>query len=135
MSSRRRRSEGASERVPADGPPILLPSDTDWARLAAMTEAEVEANARDDPDNPPLTATELATMRPVPDAKAIRARLRLTQEQFATRFAIPLGTLRDWERGARTPAGPARTLLRLIERNPAAVDDALDPPTPQRRAG
>ncbi|HML55819.1 MAG TPA: BrnA antitoxin family protein [Solidesulfovibrio magneticus] len=31
-----------------------LPSQTDWARVDAMTDAEVTANALDDPDNPPL---------------------------------------------------------------------------------
>ena len=35
---------------------------TDWARLRAMTEEEIERNAADDPDNPPLTSEELARL-------------------------------------------------------------------------
>ena len=49
-----------------------------------MTEEEIEANALADPDNPPLTPEELARMRPVPDPRRIRERLKLTQEQFAS---------------------------------------------------
>ena len=49
-----------------------------------MTEEEIEANALSDPDNPPLTDEELARMRPVPNPRRIRERLKLTQEQFAT---------------------------------------------------
>ena len=127
--------DGRVVQVLADGTVVPLESRTDWARLAAMTEEEIEANARADPDNPPLTAEELARMRPVPDARAIRERLRLTQEQFAARFAVPLGTLRDWERGARTPAGPARTLLRVIDHNPGAVIEALAGADRERSTG
>jgi uncharacterized protein (DUF4415 family) len=32
---------------------------TDWARLRAMTEAEIERGAENDPDNPPWTQAEL----------------------------------------------------------------------------
>jgi len=134
-SVRRRRPDGGIELVRADGSVIELGSRTDWARLATMTEAEIEANARADSDNPLLTEEELARMRPVPDVKAIRERLRLTQEQFAARFDVPLGTLRDWERGARTPTGPARTLLRVIDRNPGAVIEALEGTDRERLAG
>ncbi len=42
-------------------------SQTDWARVDAMTEDEVEANAVSDPENPPLTAAELDRMCPVPN--------------------------------------------------------------------
>lgn len=90
-----------------------------------MTEDEVTANAASDPDNPPLTPEELARMRPVPSPKAIRQRLRLSQEEFASRFGVSLGALRDWERGASVPDGAARTLLRVIETNPDAVREAL----------
>ncbi|MBA3415360.1 MAG: helix-turn-helix domain-containing protein [Chloroflexia bacterium] len=114
-SVRRRRPDGGIELLRGDGTVVQLESRTDWARLAAMTEAEIEANARADPDNPSLTADELARMHPVPNATAIRERLEMTQEQFAARVDVPLGTLRDWERGARTPAGLARTLLEALE--------------------
>ena len=98
---------------------------TDWAAFDAMTEEELEANALSDPDNPPMTAEELTRMRPVPNAKAIRQRLNLSQEQFALRFHVPLGTLRDWEQGRAAPDTTARAFLRVIEVNPEAVEQAL----------
>jgi putative transcriptional regulator len=90
-----------------------------------MTEEEIEANALSDPDNPPLTPEELARMRPVPHPGRIRERLKLTQEEFAARFEIPLGTLRDWEQGVSYPDSAARTLLRVIDKDPEAVAAAL----------
>jgi putative transcriptional regulator len=99
-----------------------------------MTEEEIEANALSDPDNPPLTTEELARIRRVPDPRRIRERLTLTQEQFAEKFEIPLGTLRDWEQGVSYPDSAARTLLRVIEQDPEAVINALartyHPPVP-----
>jgi putative transcriptional regulator len=99
-----------------------------------MTEEEIEANALVDPDNPPLSEEQLRRMRPVPNPKAIRRRLNMTQEQFAARFDLALGTLRDWEQGVRTPDRTARTLLRVIDRDPEAVIQALEEPSRQRPA-
>jgi putative transcriptional regulator len=123
----RRLSDGTTVQVMPDGStrPYVSPHVTDWALLSAMTEEEIEANARSDPDNPPLTAEELARMRRVPDPRRIRQRLHLTQEEFATQFEIPLGTLRDWEQGVCFPDSAARTLLRVIEQDPEAVLNAL----------
>ncbi|ACB35431.1 transcriptional regulator, XRE family [Leptothrix cholodnii SP-6] len=59
------------------------------------------------------------------DVAAVRARLGLTQAQFAARFGFSVATLRHWERGDRRPQGPALVLLNLIEREPAAVMRAL----------
>lgn len=60
------------------------------------------------------------------DVKAVRRRTGLTQEQFAAKFAISLGTLRHWERGDRVPRGTALVLLNVIAREPKAVMRALD---------
>ncbi len=60
------------------------------------------------------------------DVKAVRRRTGLTQEQFAAKFAISLGTLRHWERGDRVPRGTALVLLNVIAREPRAVMRALD---------
>jgi putative transcriptional regulator len=99
-----------------------------------MTEEEIEANALADPDNPPSTPEQLARMRPVPNPRRIREPLNLTQEQFAAKFEVPLGTLRYWEQGARYPDSAARTLLRVIDQDPEAVLNALAktylPPVP-----
>ena len=62
--------------------------------------------------------------RPV-DVKKLRERLGMTQERFAATFGIGLGTLRHWERGDRTPRGPALTLLNVVEKKPEAVLEAL----------
>jgi putative transcriptional regulator len=57
--------------------------------------------------------------------KAVRKRLGMTQPEFAARFGIPVGTLRDWEQKRRRPEGPARVLLTVIDREPEAVKRAL----------
>jgi putative transcriptional regulator len=59
------------------------------------------------------------------DVKRIRRRLKLTQNEFARRFGIPEGTLRDWEQGRRRPEGPARAFLLVIQHEPLAVERAL----------
>lgn len=119
--------DGTTVQVLPDGStiPYVDSPGTDWERVLAMTEEEIEANALADPDNPPITAEELARMRVFPHPRRIRERLRLTQEQFAERFEIPLGTLRDWEQDVAYPDSAARTLLRVIEQDPEAVAKAL----------
>jgi hypothetical protein len=50
---------------------------------------------------------------------------KYTQEQFALSFHLPLGTLRDWEQGAKQPDTAARSYLRVIEKAPQMVIQAL----------
>ncbi len=121
----RRLPDGTSLQVMPDGTTRPYVSKTDWARLDAMTEEEIEANALSDPDNPPLTDEELADMWSPYEARQMRAWLNMTQQEFSEKFQIPLGTLRDWERGASIPDKSARTLLRVIAREPEAVLRAL----------
>jgi putative transcriptional regulator len=59
------------------------------------------------------------------DVAAVRARLGFTQAQFASRFGVSVATLRHWERGDRSPQGPALVLLNLIDRDPKGVLRAL----------
>lgn len=59
------------------------------------------------------------------DVAALRARMDMTQEQFAARFGFSVSTLRHWERGDRKPAGAALVLLNVIERDPHSVLRAL----------
>jgi len=59
------------------------------------------------------------------DVRSIRNRLGLTQQEFATRFALPIGSLRNWEQAKRVPHGPARVLLTIIDRIPDEVQGAL----------
>jgi len=51
-------------------------------------------------------------------ARRVRAHTRLTQAQFAARLGVPIDTVRNWEQGKRVPRGPARALLKLIDRAP-----------------
>jgi putative transcriptional regulator len=91
----------------------------------SMTDDAIVEAAKSDPDNPPMTAGEMARMRPVSAAKRIRRKLGLSQEDFAKRFRIPLGTLRDWEQLRREPDQAAQAYLIVIEREHAAVERAL----------
>ena len=59
------------------------------------------------------------------DVKSVRTKIGMTQEQFAARFGFSTATLRHWERGDRTPHGPALVLLNVIQHNPQALIAAL----------
>lgn len=59
------------------------------------------------------------------DVKAVRKRTGLSQARFAARFGFSRGAVTDWEQGRRKPEAAARTLLKVIEREPEAVDRAL----------
>jgi len=59
------------------------------------------------------------------DVQAIRKKLGLTQQEFAIQFGFNIGTVRNWEQGARIPPGPTRAFLTVIDREPAAVKRAL----------
>jgi putative transcriptional regulator len=61
------------------------------------------------------------------DVKAIRNRLRMTQAKFSDTFGFSLDAIKHWEGGRRTPEASARTLLTVIDKNPAAVLTALNP--------
>jgi putative transcriptional regulator len=104
----------------------------DWSRLDAMTAAEKHAAAMSDPDNRPLTGEDMRRMKRTPRAKLIRRALGISQEEFSTRYRIPLGTLRDWEQGRTVPDQAACAYLTVIARDPQAVQRALGPARRQR---
>ena len=118
-------TDGTLRRMMPDGTTQPLEDRTDWQRLRAMTDAEVHAAALADPDTQPLAAAQLAGMKRTPRAKIIRRALGLTQAEFAPRYHIALGTLRDWEQGAAEPDQTARAYLRAIAGNAEAVLEAL----------
>jgi putative transcriptional regulator len=97
----------------------------DWSRADAMTDEQVHAAALKDPDARPMTDAEWDAAPKVPRAKTLRRALGLTQEEFAARFQIPLGTLRDWEQGKSEPDQSARAYLRAIAGDATAVERAL----------
>ncbi len=59
------------------------------------------------------------------DVKNIRAKMGMSQNEFASAFGISVSTLRHWERGDRVPRGPALVLLNIVEKEPEAVLKAL----------
>lgn len=83
--------DGTLVRVNPDGTeePVTIPTP------AAMSEDAVEAAAFRNPDARPLTQADLARMKRVPRIRSLRRALGLTQEEFAARYHVSLGTLRD----------------------------------------
>ena len=102
------------------------PSPVDWSRFDRMTPTERHEAALGDPDAQPLTPADMRRMRRTPQVRVVRRALALSQEAFAARFRIPLGTLRDWEQGRKDPDAAARAYLTVIGRNPSAVTEALE---------
>jgi putative transcriptional regulator len=123
---KRRRKHGRWYAIGSDGSERPLPErGHDWSRLDAMTEDEIAAAARSDPDAKPLASSKLKKMRRIPLAKHVRFKLGLTQEEFAARFEIPLGTLRDWEQRRREPDTAALAYLKVIAADPDFVSQAV----------
>ncbi len=87
----------------------------DWSAFDAMNDKDITAQIKSNPDAAPL---------PV-DVAAIRKKTGLDQAAFARLFAIPLGTLRNWEQYRRKPEGPARALLKIIDHDPVKAIKAL----------
>jgi putative transcriptional regulator len=116
------RRDGTVVEVLPDGTERPFPD----TPMRPMTEAEVQAAALADPDAQPLTEEKLARMKPVPRAKTLRRALGLTQEEFAARYHIPIGTLRDWEQGRSELDQPARAYLKVNAGDPEGVRRALE---------
>ena len=90
-----------------------------------MTPGEIEAAGLSDPDAQPLTNDDFKRLKKTPQAKIIRRALGFTQAEFAARYRIPLGTLRDWEQGRAEPDQPTRAYLAVIAHDPEGVRRAL----------
>ena len=85
----------------------------------AMTEALAHARGK-------KTGARLHRFASDPvDVRAIRARLHLTQDEMATLLGVSASGYRKWEQGARQPHGAARTLLKIMAREPKSVLRAL----------
>jgi putative transcriptional regulator len=103
-----------------DGSERPLTRHADWARIDATTEEEIAAQIAQD---------EAAAMRDAAAyARRVRRKVGLSQVAFARRIGVPVDTVRNWEQGKRAPQGPARALLRIIDRAPEAALRALDRP-------
>jgi putative transcriptional regulator len=91
---------------------------TDWGKVDAMTDAAIARQIASNPDAAP-------DMAPAIDVRAIRRAAGMTQAEFAAAYEFSVRTVQEWERGAKRPSGPARTLLRAIKGNPEGVRKAL----------
>jgi putative transcriptional regulator len=91
---------------------------TDWAKVDAMTDGDLARQIASDPDAAPDMAPEI-------DVHAIRRAAGMTQAQFAAAYQFSIRTVQEWERGAKKPSGPARTLLRAIKADPEGLRKAL----------
>lgn len=89
-----------------------------YARLDATTEDEIAEHIRED---------EEAFHKAVGDQiRQIRVSLGMSQHRFADAIHISVKTLRNWEQGLRLPTGPARTLLKIIQRQPQLALSVLE---------
>jgi putative transcriptional regulator len=94
----------------------------DRARIAATTAEDIRRHQIEDGEDPDAP---LPPFRPVPNVRAIRTRLQMTQQEFARAINVPVATVRNWEQ-SRTSMDPAvRSLLRVLEREPDAALRAL----------
>ena len=92
------------------------------ARLDALTDEEITAGALSDPDNPLLTEEEFDLIGEAFAVRRAREKLGLTQKQFAERYHISYGRLRDLEQGRTMRKDTAlRAYLKVIEKEPEAV--------------
>ena len=96
----------------------------DVERVRTATETEIARwKQQDGIDDAALGPARFVSAGP--DVRSLRERLGLSQEAFADRFHLSLRTVQEWEQQRRVPEGPARVLLRVIERDPEAVERAL----------
>jgi uncharacterized DUF497 family protein/DNA-binding transcriptional regulator YiaG len=100
------------------------PPKTDWRAFDAMSDEERHRAAASDPDAAPATEAQLARARRVPTVRALRPRLNSTQEEFAARFHLPLGTVRDWEQGAHRSGSGLHPMAQGGSRYPGALQQS-----------
>jgi putative transcriptional regulator len=106
------RKRGASYKVP----------EKERRRMKELSDAEIEAGAPADPDNPPLGEEQLRRMALAREVRLTREKTGLSQPQFAARFHIGLSRLRDFEQARSEPDFIVRVFLRIIAEDPAKAD-------------
>jgi len=89
----------------------------DPGRVDATTEGDSQRHAAED--------DAASTQDAAAYTRRVRRRTGLTQAAFAARIGVPLDTVRNWEQGKRLPAGPAKALLKILDRAPEAALSAL----------
>ena len=95
-------------------------------RLGAMSEPDIHSAAEADADNPPLSDIELNKVRSARIVRQVRLRSGLSQAAFAKTFRINVARLRDLEQGRTQADSALLAYLTVIEKDPVAVQRALD---------
>jgi putative transcriptional regulator len=104
-------------RLKADGRIVeILPDGTERDLTGTVTRAAAAA------------ANETGDPGAAAYARGVRAQTKLTQAEFASRIGVPIETVRNWEQGKRSPRGPARALLKLVEKAPEVAFAVLGTP-------
>jgi putative transcriptional regulator len=91
------------------------------AKIVVTSEDHVRRQQIEDGEDP---NAPLPPFRGVPNVRAIRIRLQMTQEAFAAAIGVPVATVRNWEQ-SRTGMDPAVRSSRVVEREPEAALRAL----------
>jgi putative transcriptional regulator len=91
----------------------------------AMMRVRLKADGRIVEVMPDGSEKLLDHSNPATFVRQVRARFGLTQAAFAEQIEVPIETVRNWEQGKRSPRGPARALLKMINNAPAAAFAAL----------
>jgi putative transcriptional regulator len=99
-------------RLKADGRIVEIRADGSEGPLPDANDGSLGAAATLSPAVAPLAQPDAAY------ARGVRAGTKLTQAEFAARIGVPIETVRNWEQGKRSPRGPARALLKVIEKAP-----------------
>ena len=100
-------------------------SAADRALLDGLSDEALEDAAKADPDNLPATRAMASRAQTAHVVRRVRAGTGLSQSRFATRYGFSAAAVRDWEQGRRTPEASTLCYLRVIEREPQAVERAL----------
>ncbi len=98
--------------------------ETNWPAQDALTDADIARAVDADPDAAPILTEAQAAAAMV---RTVRKRLGLSQAEFAARYRIPPGTLRDWEQNRKQPDSTAVAFLQVIARETEVVAKALKP--------
>jgi putative transcriptional regulator len=118
VTKARLKDDGTVVEILRDGSERPAAPRVDWRKIDATTEAEIAAQIAEDDAEARRDAAAYA--------RRVRRKIGLSQIAFARRIGVPVDTVRNWEQGRRAPQGPARALLRIIDRAPETALRALD---------
>jgi putative transcriptional regulator len=104
-------------KVNMNDPASFPEGKVDWEKFDAITEEEIAQHGAQDDSEAILDAAKFA--------RKVRKRLGLSQAQFAEKIEVAVDTIRNWEQGRRCPTGPAKALLRVLDKIPEASLAAL----------